>query len=245
MSLTARDSLWEAIVPGGAAEQIVRRIGEAIGAGLLRAGEKLPSEVELARRFGVAAMTVRQALAALRSEGYIETRRGRDGGSFVRDDIAAQIALLAKKSIFTAQQLRDLTDWRSTVSGGAAALAAQRATPAQVDELQHAANTVRAATNDPGAYRMADAYFHILTAEITQSSRLIAAETEIQQELTTIIAPLPGADDLVRATSHQAHTDILMAIFRGDPEAAHSRMADHSESTYDWLTGLHLGRFSS
>ena len=71
--------------PEGAVEQIVRRIGEAIGAGILEPGTQLPPEAELATRLEVAPMTLRQALAVLRSAGFIETRRGRGGGSFVRE----------------------------------------------------------------------------------------------------------------------------------------------------------------
>ena len=71
--------------PEGAVEQIVRRVGEAIGAGILEPGAQLPPEAELAARLEVAPMTLRQALAVLRSAGFIETRRGRGGGSFVRE----------------------------------------------------------------------------------------------------------------------------------------------------------------
>ena len=59
------------------------RIGEAIGSGVLEPGERLPSEGELAARLAVAPMTLRQALAILRDAGFVETRRGRGGGSFV------------------------------------------------------------------------------------------------------------------------------------------------------------------
>ena len=70
----------------GAVERIVRRIGEAIGAGLLEPGERLPAEADLAAQLDVAPMTLRQALAILRDAGFIETQRGRSGGSFVRPD---------------------------------------------------------------------------------------------------------------------------------------------------------------
>ncbi len=75
----------------GAVERIVRRIGEAIGAGLLAPGERLPAESDLAAQLDVAPMTLRQALAILREAGFIETRRGRSGGSFVRPDAPALV----------------------------------------------------------------------------------------------------------------------------------------------------------
>jgi GntR family transcriptional repressor for pyruvate dehydrogenase complex len=71
----ARDLLLSPVEPAGAVEQVVRRIGEAIGAGLLAPGERLPGQIELAGTLGVARMTLRQALAVLEDAGLIEIRR--------------------------------------------------------------------------------------------------------------------------------------------------------------------------
>lgn len=56
-----------------------------IGAGRVRPGDKLPPEEELAGALGVSRMTLRQALGSLEARGYIERRRGRSGGNFVRE----------------------------------------------------------------------------------------------------------------------------------------------------------------
>ena len=79
-----RDAVVFSPIAGpGLVEQAVLRLGEAIGLGMLEVGERLPPEAELARHFGIAPMTLRQALAILREAGYVETRRGRGGGTFV------------------------------------------------------------------------------------------------------------------------------------------------------------------
>src|SRR6478735_3578296 len=67
---------------------------DAIVAGVLRDGERLPSESELAKRLGVAVVTAREALVALRDKGLVLTRRGRDGGSFVTHDRDAAARML-------------------------------------------------------------------------------------------------------------------------------------------------------
>src|SRR4029079_14502002 len=82
----ARDLLLSPVVPAGAVEQVVRRIGDAIGAGLLAAREQVPWQIELSETLGVARMTLRQALAVLEDAGLIEIRRGRTGGAFVAAD---------------------------------------------------------------------------------------------------------------------------------------------------------------
>src|SRR4028118_286256 len=75
-------------------EAVVRRVGSAIGLGLLGDGEQLPTEADLATMLNVSTVTLREALAELRGLGLVETRRGRGGGSFVRprDDGLAEPA---------------------------------------------------------------------------------------------------------------------------------------------------------
>ena len=58
---------------------------DAIGSGRVRADDKLPPEEDLAASLGVSRMTLRQALGSLESRGWIERRRGRSGGNFVRE----------------------------------------------------------------------------------------------------------------------------------------------------------------
>jgi GntR family transcriptional regulator len=66
--------------------QIAAHLRAAIADGRLSAGARLPSEAELVERYGVARMTVRQAIAELRTAGMVEARRG--VGVFVRDPAA-------------------------------------------------------------------------------------------------------------------------------------------------------------
>ena len=62
-------------------EAVVRRVGSAIGLGLLGDGEQLPTEADLATMLTVSTVTLREALAELRKLGLVETRRGR--GMFI------------------------------------------------------------------------------------------------------------------------------------------------------------------
>ena len=67
MSGSKWDELIQPIESTGVTEAVLRRLGELIGAGLLEPGERLPSEQEFAQLFGVAPMTVRNALQAMLS----------------------------------------------------------------------------------------------------------------------------------------------------------------------------------
>ena len=78
-----RDAVFEPIETPTAVDEVARRIRQAIVLGVLRDGDRLPAETELAKRIGVGVMTVRAALSELRADGLLETHRGRLGGSFV------------------------------------------------------------------------------------------------------------------------------------------------------------------
>ncbi len=239
---TARETVFAPLRVEGAVERIVRRLGEAIGSGILRPGEGLPPELELAELLAVAPMTLRQALAILRDAGYVETRRGRGAGSFVAADI--EVPLGSAGRLPSLAELRDLMDWRRAVAGEGAALAAERADDAARAAIVAAAGAAEAAAfGDFSAYRLADSGFHLAVAEATGSARLVAAETAIQAVLGAVMAALPGKDSSrALAASTLGHAPILAAIARSDVEAARAAMLGHVEATWDWVVGLRLGR---
>ena len=80
-----RAAVFAALDTGRRADAVVRRLADGIALGILAPDEQLPSETELADTFGVSPVTVREALTILREQGLVATRRGRGGGSFVRD----------------------------------------------------------------------------------------------------------------------------------------------------------------
>lgn len=242
MATDARDVLLAPIEARGATEQIVRRLGEAIGSGVLKPGERLPPEADLARMLDVAPMTLRQALAALRDSGYITTTRGRTGGSFVSERPLDSAPLLSDDELPTTQELRDFTDWRRAVSGEAAALAAERCSASTRRALQAAEAHAAARTSDPNDYRLADSALHVSIAEVSQSARLISAEAQIQIELSEMLRTIPRPA-VALASSHRQHVPLLQAIYDGDAATARALALEHVEGTYDWLLGLRLGKF--
>ena len=111
-------TLFAPLEAGGRAETVARRLVQAITLGLLLDGERLPAESQLARQFGVSPVTLREALAMLRDMGLVETRRGRQGGSFVRAPASAQEAQVeAMLRLLSVHELRDIGDHRAAVAG--------------------------------------------------------------------------------------------------------------------------------
>jgi GntR family transcriptional regulator, transcriptional repressor for pyruvate dehydrogenase complex len=225
----------------GRVEQVVRRLGEAIGLGLLQVGDRLPSEPDLAERFGVAPMTLRQALAILREAGYLETRRGRGGGTFVRRAVPPTPRRRARQQLrsLTADELRDLTDYRAALAGAAAALAAARATQSELAALRELVDRMAGGPRYQ-EFRQADAHFHLALASAAKSARLTAAEASIQVEVGELMTLIPHPPEALQVSNAQ-HGAILAAIGRRDPDAARTLMERHVRGTGDFLVGLRLG----
>ena len=241
----ARAVVFSPIGGGGLVEQAVRRLGEAIGLGLLEVGERLPPEAELAERFEIAPMTLRQALAILREAGYVETRRGRGGGTFVRRALPPTLARAAGRRLrsLTVDDLRDLIDFRRLVAGAGAALAAERASQEEIAGLRSLVEQMAAPPPFP-VFRRADSRFHLAVASASRSPRLTAAEASVQAEMSELLALIPHPPEALRL-SNQQHRAILEAIARREPEAARTLTEQHVSGTGDFLVGLRLGKVST
>ncbi len=81
--LDALAGVWRPVRGGNAFEITVSRLAQAIRLGMVRTGERLPPERELAEKLHVSRVTLREAIRALREAGFLESRRGRTGGTFV------------------------------------------------------------------------------------------------------------------------------------------------------------------
>jgi GntR family transcriptional repressor for pyruvate dehydrogenase complex len=240
------------------AEEVVLRVSQAIQLGLLDDGEQLPPEAEFAGQLGVSAMTLREALAMLRQQNLVETRRGRAGGTFVRRPAAPQLGVLgARLRAMTAGELRDLADEQSAVSGAAARLAATRASTVSVRRLLALADRL-ADSATTGARIMADSRFHIEVAIASKSERLTALEVALQARLAELLwlpaeadgqsgrriePPAPIPRDLVpldHVTAAEEHTAIATAIEAEDGSRARLLAEEHAEANLRRLTALRL-----
>jgi DNA-binding FadR family transcriptional regulator len=218
---------------GSAVAETVERLGQAIGMGLLRPGERLPPEARLAEDLGIAPVTLRSALAILREDGSIETQRGRYGGNFVS---AGPPARSSPGRLPTEGEVRDLVDYRCVVEGGAAALAAARATPAQVQHLEALCAEMRQ-THDFDSWSERDTLFHLLVADASGSRRLVAQVAEIRTEVYRI-AQLATVPRLAVELADGEHREIAAAVGSRRARRARKAMVAHIESTRALWLGL-------
>lgn len=220
----------------GLAGQVAQRLREAIQLGILLDGERLPPEAKLAEQLGVSTVTLREALAVLREQGLVTTRRGRGGGTFVT---AADLdsALGRRLREFSLAQLRDLGDHRAAISAMTARLAAQRALPVEVADLAGQLDRLRTARGASDRRRAAQ-QFSVAVAAAAQSPRLLTEELRLSAEVGDLLWLRASEDDHQAAVA--TRTRLLAAITGRDGAAAADIARGQVAAETARLAGLRL-----
>jgi len=214
----AREAVFAQLSDAGRAEQVAQRLTDGIVLGVLAAGERLPSEPELSRRYGVALITVREALGILRDAGLVQTRRGRDGGSFVvADDAEHRGQLAARLHALTQLELGDLAVYFEAIAGAAAGRAAARATADEAARLRAWLDAADFGTT--ASARVDQGGFFLELAVLSQSPRLVREQIRLQADAGPVL--LVGLGDAeCRAAALTEDRRIADALHRRSPQAA-------------------------
>jgi GntR family transcriptional regulator, transcriptional repressor for pyruvate dehydrogenase complex len=228
---TALAAVFEPVHPPTTFEETVERLGTAIRLGLLEPGQRLPPERELSEQLGISRSTLRQAITTLVQSGHLVSLRGRSGGTFVSD-----CPPLHEGNGKLRPDWREVLDQRVAIECGAALLAAERR-----DEpvLQHMEALIVQMDERPDfdAYRRADVRFHIALAEATGTPRLIAAMTEVQGEMSELIALIAHPDEVL-GHSNDEHRRVVACLRAGDALGAVEILRAHLAGTEHIIAGL-------
>jgi DNA-binding FadR family transcriptional regulator len=221
------------------AASVTRRLGDAIHLGLLEPGEQLPSEMALAGQLGVSTATLREALASLREQGLLETRRGRNGGSFVCGPGAASVARLRRRLLdLSVIGLRDFGDEWTGVAGTTARLAAARSSTDQLARMRSFAALLEPASTI-GDRARAHSRFFIEVALASQSERLTRSEVRLQAEMGDVLW-IPGHAPLDAASVAGTLSGITDAIADEDGRRARELAERHVQVAVRSLIDLRL-----
>ncbi len=219
-------------------EACVEQLATAIRLGVYPRGMTLPAERDLAERLGVSRATLREAMAALREAGLVETTRGRGGGTVVTLKPRTPSARAAARITPSKRQdWLDALEFRRVVEPGAAQLAAHlRLTDERRQQLESAHAEV-AAARKPAEHRQADSRFHLTVAALSESPRLVEAVTSVQATLHEMLLAIPVLDANI-AHSDRQHARLVSAILAGQPARAQRVMEEHCDDTAALLRGL-------
>ena len=208
-------------------EQVVAHIRDLIEKGLVRPGDKLPAERDLAAQIGVSRPTVRVGLRALAAMGIVESRHG--SGTYIPDGPPAlgseSLSLLAALHGFTREEMYDA---RRVLEVGAAGMAAEHATPDQLVTIADEVANLFATLDEPVVFLVHDIKFHRAVAEAS-GNPIIAALVEMVSALyydrRKETARQASDRDLREAA--ELHRRIYQAIRARNSEAARNVMNEH------------------
>lgn len=217
--------------PGGRtmAATVAARLRNAILSGEYAVGARLPTEAVLTERFGVSRTVVREAIAALRSEGLVESRQG--SGVYVQKPASQPVMPYQDIDLTRISSVLEVLELRAAVEIEAAGLAAIRRSPAQEEEIlaRHRAFAESVETGDAGAE--ADLAFHLAIAEATNNPRFgeflrMLGESSIPRAALTRDrqAKVRAAYLQQIVAEHGALTDAILA---GDAAGAREAMRTH------------------
>lgn len=210
--------------------EVCNRLAEEITSGKLKGGEKLPSEQEMMTAMGVSRTVIREAVAALRARGLVVTRQG--AGAFVNPDPSRQPYVIDPDGLGSLTGVIEVLELRMAVEAEAAAIASERATAQQLDDIRAAHDELGRviARGDRGIHE--DLAFHRAIAVATQNNRFV----EFLEYLGRLIIPrqsirsFEGEPDDMRSYLRRIeaeHEAIINAIEARSPKKARDAMRKH------------------
>jgi DNA-binding FadR family transcriptional regulator len=208
-------------------EYVAEQVQRHIALRLIGPGESLPSERELAATFGVGRPTVQHALRLLEADRLVETRRGRNGGTFVAAPTSGSSALddLMARVLRQRQELEEVLIYRRVIEPRVAREAARLRRREDLAAMSEAIEAMSQASSEPD-YMRHDTEFHLSIAQATRNRFLIGAIEDVRLRLNDAMSLLPESDTWHRRLSGE-HDAIVGAIGSRDAEAAEQAMDLH------------------
>lgn len=213
------------------ADAITAHLLERIGARVLRPGDELPSESDLALRFNVSKPVVREALNSLAARSLIEIRQGRP--TRVLELSSAPLSDFFAIAIRASEHgLREALELRRALETETAALAAERATPVHIASLEEVLQHMRRNIGRLDAWLDGDFAFHMMLVRCADNALMLYLTEAIGDVMKQSMRLLGQQTDLRKPKETLArHEAIFNAVRSHDPQAARQAMQMHFEAT--------------
>jgi GntR family transcriptional repressor for pyruvate dehydrogenase complex len=214
---------------------LMQTLSEEIRSGVLKAGEKLPTESAIMEKHGVSRTVVREAMSKLQSAGFVTTKHGI--GTFVLDGAVPVKFQLEAKSIPTVLDVLAMLEFRISLESEAAALAAARRTEEQLQALRRALDEFQEAQRSGGNGAETDFQFHLRIAEASGNRYFpeVFAHFGMSSIPRTRVTLFASAQDQAAFISmlSREHEQIYGAILCADPKLAAKFMRVHLSNSRD------------
>jgi len=217
---------WRAVRQVRASEEVAAQILRAFYDERLKPGEWLGTETELAQRFNVSRVTIRDAVGGLAARGLLDVRVGAHGGlRIARSDPERLIDVFSIQLGLLGLTREELLEALQAIEPETAALAALRATDDQVAMLRELVVTSRTVLEDPAEFTRQAVALHQAVAETSGNRALRASLSALRGSQLEYLTPRTTRAVAQRVAT--AHAGIVEAIANRDAQLARQRMADH------------------
>jgi len=218
-------SPWKPTKASRASQDVVEQITRAFFDGM-RPGDWLGTESELASRFGVSRITLRDAVRSLEAQGIVDVKVGAGGGLRIAkgdpDRFATALSIQLQLAGIT---WNEITQAMRTIEPTTTSLAATHASAADLARLTHTVESARRHLDDSKAFTATALDFHLAVAEACGNRALQASVRALRSVQTEKFEPNTSREVALRVCA--AHEEILDAVTRRDPESARDAMIRH------------------
>ncbi|OQY03906.1 MAG: hypothetical protein B6I22_10615 [Desulfobacteraceae bacterium 4572_123] len=207
-------------------EMVIEEILKNLKSGDLQPGDKLPTEREMGRMFGVGRSSIREAVKGLVLLGYLEASQGK--GTFVKADFAFKnLSPVELQSVMAAEDIFELMELRKILECNAVELAAKRADNDDKDRINKALEQMKACREDFRRFYKPDFDFHIAIATATHNKmisdmmRIVVEKAHEQYEKFMPDKLCPPGEAI-----HTAE-QIAAGLIKGEGQKAVKHMKEH------------------
>ena len=214
-------------------EIVASRLLGLLAGGVLRPGDRVPLESDLAAQLRVSRTTVREALKLLAMNGVLVARRG--DGTYVRTDFTDLLLLQIRKPILLCdREVNNIVEVRAGLEVKSARLAAVRATPEDVEKMAVFRLLREIDGRDTELETELDMQFHAAIAAAAHNELLLRLMSSVSGVLRQYIALSNELTDRLEDTINE-HQMVFDGISSGDPDVAAAAMVRHLTLSRHWI----------
>jgi GntR family transcriptional regulator, transcriptional repressor for pyruvate dehydrogenase complex len=220
-------TIFRSIKGKRAFEEIADQIRELIFTGVLKPGDKLPSERELAEQFGAGRMVLREALRILENAGFLNIRQGSEGGAFVKNaDMSVVSRSFSDLLRLGNVSIQNLTEARLGIEKTVIEVAAFRADDRDFELLERNIEEAELLISRGLRPRENNVNFHLLLARASKNPVFEIISQSVMDMVSYFLQKLTPDMDYIKGILIY-HRDIVDALKRKDSDMARVKLEDH------------------
>lgn len=210
-------------------EQVIEQIEGMITNGVLKKGDRLPSERELVEQLGISRASIREALRSLEIIGLIESKQGE--GNFIRENFDNTLfEPLSIMFMLNDCKVEEIFELRKVIEIETAALAAQKITDEEINELQILIDNMKTSEDEDERVKD-DAKFHYTIAKASRNFLILSILNTVSSLIDSFIkdARKNIINNQLKDSIDNEHEEILNALKQHDPDKASESMRKHMD----------------